>query len=398
MGVRLTVIGCSPAWPNPGSAHSGYLVEDGDARLLLDCGPGVLGRLRASGALAVDAIAITHFHLDHWGDPQAFFWSPQAGLVDLPIPPGMIESRALDINDAGQITGWIDFEDDGMFDVGFLANGGDMAIIYPPAGSFIQPQAINNDGHVVGTTSDNTQYYKGFIWHDGVMTLIEPTFGPRSAAYDINREGQIVGWMGTGVGVDSHAFIWHNGNLVDLGTVPDGFTATAHGISDNGYIVGSGHIVKNTVRGFLWEKGRMLRLEPLAGFDSSEALEVNSHRQVVGDCFNFSGRDGFIWQHGVMTNLNDLHDDPSTHIGITRGINDLGQITGYGSRIGQGPVAFVLTPIPRIHDLDGDCVIGAFDLEILVESWGTCAQCASDLDGDGAVGIVDLLMLLANWG
>src|SRR5437868_9621587 len=37
--VQLTVIGCSPAWPNAGGAQSGYLVE-GDGRLLLDCGPG----------------------------------------------------------------------------------------------------------------------------------------------------------------------------------------------------------------------------------------------------------------------------------------------------------------------------------------------------------------------
>ena len=67
--MRLTVIGCSPAWPNAGGAQSGYLVE-GDGRLLLDCGPGVLARLRArhDGWPQVDAIAITHFHLDHWGD------------------------------------------------------------------------------------------------------------------------------------------------------------------------------------------------------------------------------------------------------------------------------------------------------------------------------------------
>jgi len=66
--VKLTVIGCSPAWPNAGGAQSGYLVE-GDGRLLLDCGPGVLPRLRAGTDWpAVDAIAITHFHLDHWGD------------------------------------------------------------------------------------------------------------------------------------------------------------------------------------------------------------------------------------------------------------------------------------------------------------------------------------------
>ncbi|MEX0673209.1 MAG: MBL fold metallo-hydrolase, partial [Gaiellaceae bacterium] len=66
--VKLTVVGCSPAWPNPGGAQSGYLL-DGSKRLLLDCGPGVLARLREEeGWPRIDAIAITHFHLDHWGD------------------------------------------------------------------------------------------------------------------------------------------------------------------------------------------------------------------------------------------------------------------------------------------------------------------------------------------
>ena len=47
--VRLTVIGSSPAWPNPGSAHSGYMLQADGSRVLLDCGPGVLGRLREHG-------------------------------------------------------------------------------------------------------------------------------------------------------------------------------------------------------------------------------------------------------------------------------------------------------------------------------------------------------------
>jgi len=75
MRVRLTVIGCSPAWPNPGGAHSGYLVEHEGRRLLLDCGPGVLPRLRQAEAWPqIDAIAITHFHLDHWGDVVPWVW------------------------------------------------------------------------------------------------------------------------------------------------------------------------------------------------------------------------------------------------------------------------------------------------------------------------------------
>ena len=75
MAMHLNVIGSSPAWPNPGGAHSGYLLEAGGKRLLLDCGPGVLSRLRqAEGWPRIDAIAITHFHLDHWGDLVPWVW------------------------------------------------------------------------------------------------------------------------------------------------------------------------------------------------------------------------------------------------------------------------------------------------------------------------------------
>jgi ribonuclease BN (tRNA processing enzyme) len=95
MEVRLTVIGSSPAWPNPGSAQSGYLVE-GPGSLLLDCGPGVLGRLRQNGN-HVDAIAITHWHLDHWGDLVPWAWLNAYGPPDYRlecsvwVPPNGVE-------------------------------------------------------------------------------------------------------------------------------------------------------------------------------------------------------------------------------------------------------------------------------------------------------------------
>jgi ribonuclease BN (tRNA processing enzyme) len=87
--MRLTVIGCSPAWPNPGSAHSGYIVENGGGRLLVDCGPGVLAKLREreNGWPRLDAILISHWHLDHWGDIVPWVWGRMFGLGrDLPAP------------------------------------------------------------------------------------------------------------------------------------------------------------------------------------------------------------------------------------------------------------------------------------------------------------------------
>ena len=117
MSVKLTVVGCSPAWPNPGGAQSGYLVEAGvgstepresegagfagagagaKRRLLLDCGPGVLAKLREldDGWPRIDAIVITHWHLDHWGDLVPWVWGTMSGpgrdgaRVDLWLPPG----------------------------------------------------------------------------------------------------------------------------------------------------------------------------------------------------------------------------------------------------------------------------------------------------------------------
>ena len=77
MAVRLSVIGSSPAWPNPGGACSGYLI---DGKLLLDCGPGVLAKLRQREPWpTVEAIAITHLHLDHWGDLIPWVWGSLFG-------------------------------------------------------------------------------------------------------------------------------------------------------------------------------------------------------------------------------------------------------------------------------------------------------------------------------
>jgi len=94
--VKVTVIGCSPAWPNAGGAQSGYLVEGAGGHLLLDCGPGVLARLRNGngGWPNVDAIAITHFHLDHWGDLVPWTFGAAFGpgrrepKPELWLPPG----------------------------------------------------------------------------------------------------------------------------------------------------------------------------------------------------------------------------------------------------------------------------------------------------------------------
>lgn len=51
-----------------------------------------------------------------------------------------------------------------------------------------------------------------------------------------------------------------------------------------------------------------------------------------------------------------------------------------------------------LGDFDGDDVVGATDLIVLLGNWGKCAECPGDINGDGVVGTADLLELLGAWG
>ncbi|ASU79626.1 MBL fold metallo-hydrolase [Actinopolyspora erythraea] len=67
--MKLTILGCSGSIPGPGSPASGYLVESGDTRILLDLGNGTLGTLqRFSDPFEPEALLLSHLHPDHCAD------------------------------------------------------------------------------------------------------------------------------------------------------------------------------------------------------------------------------------------------------------------------------------------------------------------------------------------
>ncbi|MPZ99183.1 MAG: MBL fold metallo-hydrolase [Dehalococcoidia bacterium] len=92
--MRLTVLGSSASHPAPGDACSGYLVTEGDTRVLLDCGSGVLSNLQHHVPPAkLDAIVISHLHPDHYIDLVALRYGLRYGdgghePVRVYLPPG----------------------------------------------------------------------------------------------------------------------------------------------------------------------------------------------------------------------------------------------------------------------------------------------------------------------
>jgi ribonuclease BN (tRNA processing enzyme) len=99
--MRLTVLGSGLAWANPGGACSGYLLTTADATLLLECGPGTLGRLRAAcDPATLDAVIVSHLHSDHLLDLVPFRYGAKYGGLTgdrrLPVlvPPGGLDFLA----------------------------------------------------------------------------------------------------------------------------------------------------------------------------------------------------------------------------------------------------------------------------------------------------------------
>jgi ribonuclease BN (tRNA processing enzyme) len=96
--MRITVLGKSPAWQDAGGACSGYLIEGGGVRVLLDCGPGVFAKLRARlDYVDVDAVVISHLHADHVNDLVTFASALRYGTRPETPPRLIVPAGAPDV-------------------------------------------------------------------------------------------------------------------------------------------------------------------------------------------------------------------------------------------------------------------------------------------------------------
>jgi ribonuclease BN (tRNA processing enzyme) len=85
--MQITVLGKSPSWSDAGGACSGYLVQEGDFKLLLDCGNGVFSKLRCvCDYVDVDAVLISHLHADHFLDLMPFSYGLTYAPRQQPVP------------------------------------------------------------------------------------------------------------------------------------------------------------------------------------------------------------------------------------------------------------------------------------------------------------------------
>ena len=257
------------------------------------------------------------------GQSRGFVWDAEEGMQDIGTLGGPDAFPAL-INQRGQIAGfsYTDSIPDpnigvptlhpflwekgkGMKDLGSL--GGVLAA---------SVNGLNERGQVVGGSDlPGDQQIHPFLW-DGekLIDLVVPPFGggANGEAAWINEAGEVVGLAGLpvpcpgspqGAGEVQHAFLWRNGMMTDLGTLP--------------------------------------------GILNTEANFINSKSQIVGDAFtcDFSVFTATLWENGSIVDLNNLVPEHTPiYLFMASFIDDRGQIAAFGSLPNGDMHAVLLIP------------------------------------------------------
>ena len=183
---------------------------------------------------------------------------------------------------------------------------------------------------------------RAFLWEKGRLRDLGARFGgPGSWGSAINGRGQVVGQADTRAIAKSghrvtHAFLWEDGRLRDLGALgkPDlagGESSYALALNAHGQVVGAScPDVGTRCRAFLWQNGKLTALDTLGGL-YSEAVAINGRGQIVGIATRKGlGKNGspirraFLWQHGTMRDLGTLGGPRS----FAAAINEQGQVVG----------------------------------------------------------------------
>lgn len=268
---------------------------------------------------------------------------------------------------------WHDDNGNGVSDAGELQN-------FLPAGASGVAYDINDNNRVVGVSDasgGNSLGDSPFVWDatNGLQPLPTPPAGiSPTRAQGINNAGTIAAWAVVSLppSAPTHAFVLKNNSYIDLGTLDNTTPSTssfAWRISEDGHVVGYSQTpsINATIpiHPFVWfdananntsDAGEMKDLGTLSG-TNAYAFDINASGYVVGKSeitVGSTDTHAYVWHDdnangandpGEMKDLNGQFSDATwTTLVEANGINDGGQIVGWGTKSNGETHAFLLTP------------------------------------------------------
>jgi probable HAF family extracellular repeat protein len=192
--------------------------------------------------------------------------------------------------------------------------------------------AVNSTGEiVVGWSNTPLGGTHAVVWFNGKIRDLGKGLGGFSMAVGVNDGGEII------INSDRQAFVWRKGTLTNLGDLGGTIYPRAIAINGQGEIVGSSGAPDGKTHGFLWQDGRLIDLGAPTG-SRSEPTAINDQGVIVG--WNETAdrsHHAFLWQNGAMTDLGTLGGANSE----ATGINNSGQVVGWSDIDGANRHAFL---------------------------------------------------------
>ena len=319
---------------------------------------------------------------------------------------GATESRAMGINNLGQIVGFTVDAGGNSHAATWQSNGnGQLLPVLSQTNPISEAYRINNAGQIVGKARTDSNASHAAYWSGGTVTDIGVIGGATSFANDINEAGVVAGSSDAAPG--SVAFTWTPaGGFVNYGNFNPADAqqrAGFNGINDNGALVGTAYRLFSPFKAIKATAGNLsvTNISPPGQFSTGMALAVNDAGTIVGfqnpgsggaHAAIFDGNGGFqdlgalgltdsqasdinqaglivghafgedstgtfaaksfVYANGVMTDLLTLVAPGSgwTELFQANGVNDLGQIVGAG--VFNGEIrGYVMTPVPEPANL-----------------------------------------------
>ena len=263
---------------------------------------------------------------------------------------------------ATQVHAFLWTEAGGMRDLGTLGGPDSTAAFVNQRGQIAGQSYIN--ATLNEATSLPTQ--DPFFWENGHMLDIGTLGGTLGQSAGMNNRGQVIGKSDVAGDQTFHAFLWdRQGGIKDLGTL-EGYSlySEAHWINDAGEVVGESDAVTESgvysSHAFLWKNGHMVDIGTVAGDACGVALSINSRRQIVG----FGSADCNQEDQCVLVGERQPHRR-FEYAGCSRVhrcdlvieaifINDRGEIAARGKLANGDEHAIVLFPCDENHpDIEG---------------------------------------------